>query len=496
MQIAQEMAGYSLGGADLLRRAMGKKKPEEMARQGEIFVKGATERGVEEATARYIFDLMEKFAGYGFNKSHSAAYALVSYQTLWLKAHHPAAFMAAVLSADMDNTDKVVHLIEECRDMGLEVLPPEVNRSRYMFTVDGEKTIIYGLGAIKGVGESAIEGIVEARERDGAFTDLFDFCRRIDLRKCNRRVLESLIRAGALDGLGANRATLMVQLPLALKMAEQHHAQQAAGQNDLFGLSEPQAAPALGIIPDAVADWSDEQRLMGEKETLGLFLTGHPIDSYEREIATLIGSRIGGLSLEGPQKGHGRKGKGVTVAGLVIAINKRSTQRGMMASVLLDDKSGRIEVTFFSEAYDRCQSLLKVDQVLVVQGNLVHDDYRDGLGIRADAVWTFEQYRAARLGGLEVVLEAGLLRERGWDAGTLRERLLEIMAPWRGGQVPVRFRYRREDAEVVIRLGTEWCLKPSDELLIRLRQNLGAGCLRFIPLQKAAEPTAAGGGGS
>jgi len=495
MQIAQVLAGYTLGGADLLRRAMGKKKPEEMAKQGEIFVKGAVERGVEEATAKYIFDLMEKFAGYGFNKSHSAAYALVSYQTLWLKAHYPAAFMAAVLSADMDNTDKVVHLIEECRDMGLEVLPPEVNRSSYMFTVDGEGTIIYGLGAIKGVGESAIEGIVEAREQEGAFRDLFDFCRRIDLRKCNRRVLESLIRAGALDGLGDNRATLMVQLPLALKMAEQHHAQQAAGQNDLFGLSEPQAAPKLGIIPDAVADWSDEQRLRGEKETLGLFLTGHPIDTYEREIATLLGSRIGGLSLGDGQKGYGRKGKEVTVAGLVIAVNKRSTQRGMMASVLLDDKSGRIEATFFSEAFERCQSLLQVDKVLVVQGNLVHDDYRDSLGIRAESVWTFEQYRAARLGGLELILEEERIRERGWSPRQLRDLLKELLEPWKGGDVPVRVRYRRADAQALIRFGDEWRLNPSDELLANLRRTLGEGCLGFLQGQNIPEPAMAEGSG-
>ncbi|WP_296802721.1 DNA polymerase III subunit alpha [Thiolapillus sp.] len=471
MQIAQVLAGYSLGGADLLRRAMGKKKPEEMEKQGEIFRKGAVERGVDEALATQIFDLMAHFAGYGFNKSHSAAYALVSYQTLWLKAHYPAAFMAAVLSADMDNTDKVVHLIEECREMKLDVLPPQVNRSQYQFTIGNDDQVIYGLGAIKGVGESAIEGIIEARTEGGSFQDLFDFCRRIDLRKCNRRVLESLIRAGALDEMGCNRATLMMQLPLALKMAEQHHALQAAGQSDLFGLSEPEAPPAMGIIPDDVDDWSDEQRLRGEKETLGLFLTGHPIDFYEPELKGLV-SRIGSLSLDDSQKGYGR-GKDVTVAGLVMAVNKRATQRGMMASVLLDDKTGRIELTLFNEAFECCKDLLIVDKVLVVQGKLVHDEYRGGLGLRAEEVSSYEVFREQRLAAMDLMVDEQFIRSQKWTAVDLRNRLRELLEDFRGGSVPLCIRYRRQDATALIRLGDAWSVTPSDELLCRLRQLLG-----------------------
>ena len=471
MQIAQVLAGYSLGGADLLRRAMGKKKPEEMEKQGEIFRKGAVERGVDEALATQIFDLMAHFAGYGFNKSHSAAYALVSYQTLWLKAHYPAAFMAAVLSADMDNTDKVVHLIEECREMKLDVLPPQVNRSQYQFTVGNDDQVIYGLGAIKGVGESAIEGIIEARAEGGSFQDLFDFCRRIDLRKCNRRVLESLIRAGALDEMGCNRATLMMQLPLALKMAEQHHALQAAGQSDLFGLSEPEAPPAMGIIPDDVDDWSDEQRLRGEKETLGLFLTGHPIDFYEPELKGLV-SRIGSLSLDDSQKGYGR-GKDVTVAGLVMAVNKRATQRGMMASVLLDDKTGRIELTLFNEAFECCKDLLIVDKVLVVQGKLVHDEYRGGLGLRAEEVSSYEAFREQRLAAMDLMVDEQFIRSQKWTAVDLRNRLRELLEDFRGGSVPLCIRYRRQDATALIRLGDAWSVTPSDELLCRLRQLFG-----------------------
>ncbi len=471
MQIAQVLAGYSLGGADLLRRAMGKKKPEEMEKQGEIFRQGAVERGVDEALATQIFDLMAHFAGYGFNKSHSAAYALVSYQTLWLKTHYPAAFMAAVLSADMDNTDKVVHLIEECREMELQVLPPQVNRSEYQFAMDGDDKVIYGLGAIKGVGESAIEGIIEARKEGGPFQDLFDFCRRIDLRKCNRRVLESLVRAGALDELGSNRATLMVQLPLALKMAEQHHALQAAGQSDLFGMSEPEAPPAMGIIPDDAADWSDEQRLRGEKETLGLFLTGHPIDFYEPEMEGMV-CRIGNLSLDDNQKGYGR-GKEVTVAGLVMAVNKRATQRGMMAGVLLDDKTGRIELTLFNEAFERCKDLLVVDKVLVVQGKLVHDEYRGGLGLRGEEVSSFESFRQQRLVALDLVLDEQFIRSQKWTAVDVRNQLLALLGDFQGGAVAVCVRYQRQDASALIRLGEEWRVAPDDELLRRLRQLLG-----------------------
>ena len=285
MQIAQVLAGYTLGGADMLRRAMGKKKPAEMAKQRTVFSEGARNRGVEEETATYIFDLMEKFAGYGFNKSHSAAYALVSYQTAWLKAHYPAAFMAAVLSSDMDNTDKVVVFIEECRTLKLKVVPPSVNLSEFRFTVDGQGRIVYGLGAIKGVGESAIEVVLEERGRGGSFKDLFDLCRRLDLRKVNRRVMESLIRAGACDELVAagdetagseraavrlGRARLLAQLPEALRLAEQSASAHAAGQNDLFGLPTDVVISAQPRVDTGdVVEWDEEQCLSAESKPLG-----------------------------------------------------------------------------------------------------------------------------------------------------------------------------------------------------------------------------------
>ncbi|MEJ2576282.1 MAG: OB-fold nucleic acid binding domain-containing protein, partial [Gammaproteobacteria bacterium] len=428
--------------------------------------------------ATYIFDLMEKFAGYGFNKSHSAAYALVAYQTLWLKAHYPAAYMAAVLSSDMDSTDKVVTFIEECRHMRLEVAPPDVNRSRYMFTADGERTIVYGLGAIKGVGESAIDSIVAARAAGGRFAELFDFCRRVELKKVNRRVVESLIRAGALDGLGANRATLMVQLPLALKMADQCHAQQAAGQDDLFGMAAPDAAAApalaLGVLPDAVDEWDEDERLQGEKETLGLFLTGHPIDFYEPELAELVSARIGKLALEDGVGERGRRGgRRVVVAGLVIAVNRRQSQKGAMAGVLLDDKTGRIEATLFNETYERYRDLVAADRVLVMEGLLAPDDYRGGVSLRVDKVTPFEACRSARLAVFELAADLALLQARGWSADELAGRLEQLLAPHRGDGAEVRLAYRGAEASGILRFGEGWRAQVSDELLRQARRLLG-----------------------
>lgn len=483
MQIAQVLAGYSLGGADLLRRAMGKKKPEEMAKQGEIFRAGAVERGVEEETARYIFDLMEKFAGYGFNKSHSAAYALVSYQTMWLKAHYPAAFMAAVCSADMDNTDKVVPLIEECRRMKLKVEPPQVNLSEYKFTATDDNTVVYGLGAIKGVGESAIESIIQEREAEGKYKDIFEFCRRIDLRKANRRVMESLVRAGALDGLGKNRATLMLQLPLALKLAEQHHEMEARGQNDLFGMGDPQPTESshAQVIPDDVEEWEEEQRLQGEKETLGLYLTGHPIDRYADELSQVASSRIGDLSLDnsGPP-GQRRKGVPVVVAGLVVSATHRQTQRGRMGTVVLDDRSGRIECTLFSDTYETHRELVSADKILVVSGSLNYDEFRGGLSIRVDNVLTFEQARAHYAGLLNLNVKLN-----GLDAGGFREKLQQILHPFRGGTTGIRLHYQSEQASGDIVLGQEWRVNPTDELLRRLEHLVGQGAVKVGYRSKA-----------
>ncbi|WP_020506740.1 DNA polymerase III subunit alpha [Lamprocystis purpurea] len=489
MQIAQVLAGYSLGGADLLRRAMGKKKAEEMAKQRAFFQEGAEKRGVDGAVAAHIFDLMEKFAGYGFNKSHSAAYALVSYQTLWLKAHYPAAFMAAVLSADMDNTDKVVTLIEECRAMGLKVESPAVNASEYRFTIADGGTVIYGLGAIKGVGESAIEAMLEARRTGGHFKDLWEFCRRIDLHKANRRVLESMIRAGALDGLAPNRATLMAQLPLALKFAEQHRETQAAGQGDLFGdlfgtpggAAAPARAPDPQIAADTREDWDEEQRLAGERETLGLYLTGHPIDRYAAEIDAMVGTtnRIARLleterdpaeteRWDSKRRERDRR----SIAGLVVSVRHSKTPRGRMGSVLLDDRTGRMEVTVFSELYEQARNLLVPDQLITVTGSLNFDDFRGAWTLRADDLRTFEQARESQADHLALTLD--LADPAAHASGlALVAQVQAALEPFRGGDLRVVIDYRRPGVSGRLLCGEAWRVQPRDALLKQLRRLLG-----------------------
>ncbi|MHB1240328.1 MAG: DNA polymerase III subunit alpha [Gammaproteobacteria bacterium] len=492
MQIAQVLAGYTLGGADLLRRAMGKKKAEEMARQRSVFVEGARARGVEEGIATRIFDLMEKFAGYGFNKSHSAAYALISYQTAWLKAHHPAAFMAAVLSSDMDNTDKVVALIEECRLLDLEVLPPDINASDYPFTVDGERRILYGLGAIKGVGAAAIETMRSERDAGGAFLDLFDLCRRIDLRKANRRVLEALIRSGALDSLGSNRASLMAQLPAALQAAEQHSRDDAAGQNDLFGagVHEPRAPVSV-----AAPEWEDDERLAGEKETLGLYLTGHPITRYWPELAQVVTARIADLAAEGEGvalAGGGRarlREQTAVLAGLVVALRTVQTQRGRIAFLTLDDRSGRMEIAVFSEAFQRYRPLLVKDHLLVVEGALGVDDYTGGYRMSAERILDINQARAVFLRRLVVEVRAQQA------ANGFVQSLAMALTPFRvaadGAQVeagtagpaagcPVWVDYMRAGARAQIALGPQWRVEPTDELLQRLAELAGQEQVKLV----------------
>ncbi len=346
MQIAQVLSGYTLGGADMLRRAMGKKKPEEMAKQRAVFQEGAEKNGVDGELAMKIFDLVEKFAGYGFNKSHSAAYALVSYQTLWLKTHYPAEFMAAVMTADMDNTEKVVGLVDECKNMGLTVLPPDINSGLYRFNVDDNGAIVYGIGAIKGVGEGPIEAILEARNKGGYFKDLFDFCARIDLKKVNKRVIEKLILAGALDRLGPHRAAMMASVDDAVRAASQHHQAEAFGQADMFGVLTD-APEEVEQKYTQVPEWPEKVRLEGERETLGLYLTGHPVDEYLKELTKYTSCRLN-------EAAPTRRDQSLTVAGLVIAARVMTTKRGTRIGLMtLDDRSGRMEVMLYSEALDR-----------------------------------------------------------------------------------------------------------------------------------------------
>ncbi len=466
MQIAQVLANYTLGGADLLRRAMGKKKPEEMAKQREIFVAGALGRGVAEKTATYIFDLMEKFAGYGFNKSHSAAYALLAYQTAWLKAHYPAPFMAAVLSADMDNTDKVVGLIDECRSLGLKVVPPDVNRSAYRFAAVDPQTIVYGLGAIKGVGESAIDTLLRAREDGTEFHSLVDLCQRVDLGKLNKRVLETLIRAGALDRVGPNRATLVATIPLAVGAAEQAGRNAELGVVDLFGEPASAVLPELEVLPEM----DEDERLRGEKDTLGLYLTGHPIARYREELRCLTGTTLQGLAsqLESrPDNGNARRRRQDTVriAGLVVGLRLRNTQNGRMAIVTLDDQTGRAEVVLFNEDYREYQERLVTDTLIVVEGTVALDDYAGGVRMRAQRVLTLDEARAewAR------VLDLSLAALRSEQVRSLHQVITQCPS----GSCRLRMHYRREDVWVDLQLPEDWQLRPDEQLLRRLNETLG-----------------------
>ncbi len=371
MQIARELALYTLGGADMLRRAMGKKKPEEMAKEREKFTSGAIANQIDEKIATYVFDLMEKFAGYGFNKSHSAAYALVAYQTAWLKAHYPAEFMAAVLSADMDNTDKVVVLIEECRQMKLVICPPNINVSNYKFTVNADNHIVYGMGAIKGVGEAAIEDMLKERAENGPFSGFYDLCKRVDLRKVNRRVLEALIRAGAFDEFDDNRAAHLAELPTVLKVAEQHGKMAQTGQNDLFGLAvNVDHVDDAGAYATAVEPWSENERLAAEKLTLGLFLTGHPIAQYEPELKQITHGTIASL-LADVERSRGKME--ARTAGLVVEVRTRQTKQGkMMGFATIDDRTGRLEIAAFSDTYEKYRSIFSRDSLLVAEGVAQH----------------------------------------------------------------------------------------------------------------------------
>ncbi len=471
MQIAQVMGGYTLGAADLLRRAMGKKKPEEMAKQREIFLTGSVANGIDRDLAENIFDLMEKFAGYGFNKSHSAAYALLAYQTAWLKTHYPAAFMAAVLSADMQNTDKVVTLIDECSAMGLVLRPPDVNVGEFQFAASEKHDVIYGLGAIKGLGEGPVESIIAARRSGGPFSDLFDFCGRVDGRKVNKRALDALIRAGALDGIGPgddpdfSRAVLLAAMDEAMKLAEQQARNADSGMVDLFGDTVADSAPEIGYSAfGSVRRLSLRERLQGEQDTLGLYLSAHPVDEYKQELSHLVGDRISELKPSQSTQ---------VVAGLVVAVRSVKTRRGDVMGILtLDDRSARMDVTVFAEQFRECRDKIGKGVMLVIDGQVSEDEYTAGLKMRAERVRTLLEARQASLKSL-------LIDWRVHQPRASVEVLKEILEPYNGGQCPMKIRHRCAGAEGDILLSQEWSVNPDDELLDRLRDAYGEKALQL-----------------
>jgi len=453
MQIAQVLAGYSLGAADILRRAMGKKKPEEMAIQREIFCKGAVDNQVDPTVATYIFDLMEKFAGYGFNKSHSASYALIAYQTAWLKAHHPASYMAAVLSSDMDNTDKVVLFIEDCNALKLTISPPDINQSEYQFKVIDEKNIAYGLGAVKGAGQAAIEEIVETRKKGGPFTDLFDFCQRVDARKMNRRALDALIKAGAFDKIGPHRASIMASLEMALQQAEQTLRDRTHGQHDLLGALTTKNHSMQYVATNA---WSEHDRLFGEKETLGLYLTGHPIHRYMKELDHMTADHIRELRPTG-------KNQTATVAGIIANIRVIQTKRGdRMAVIMIDDSTAQIDVLFFSDSYHQYREYLVKDKLIVVEGEISLDEFSGNNRVICRELFSIDQARERYAKCLKILLPENKSDEIG--------KLAQLLEKHRGGNCRITIDYASKTARATLHPGERWRVRPTDALIQALRE--------------------------
>jgi len=443
MQIAQVIGGYTLGGADLLRRAMGKKKAEEMALQRDSFVAGAQKSGLSRAKAMQLFDLMEKFAGYGFNKSHAAAYALLAYQTAYMKAHHAAAFAAANLSAMMDDTDKVRQFHEDARANGLTILPPDVNSSEYRFVPVDRSTIRYGLGAVRGTGQAAIEAMLEAR-RAGPFASLFDFCSRVDKRLVNRRVLEALVRAGAFDAIDANRARLLASAGRALEAAEQ--AERQATQSSLFGEAE---APRGGehVIVEA-QPWDARQKLLEEKVALGFYLSDHLFSIYERDLAKFARTPLAKLT----------PGERVWMAGIVVSARAQMTRRGRMMVVMLDDASAQVEISVFNELFERHRDKLKEDALLIVSGRVQDDQFSGGLRVLAEELLDLDALRVRYAARLKISMNGGA------DA----KRLQQVLAPYRAtgeGACQVVVSYGNGKAACEVVLGEGWRVRPDGKLI-------------------------------
>lgn len=455
MLIPQVLAGYTLGGADLLRRAMGKKKPEEMAKQRSVFIEGAKKNNIPEQVSGHIFDLMEKFAGYGFNKSHSAAYALVAYQTAYLKAHYPAEFMAAVLSSDMDNTDKIVGFVDECKAMHLTLLPPDILVSGTAFTVVDAKTIRYGLAAIKGVGVAAIEAILTER-RKKPFADLFDFCKRVDLRKVNKRVIEALIYSGAMDKLGPNRATLFASIEAAMHEADQHGRARDAGQEDLFGLSsEMGMQDALQDHWHRKEDWNVYDRVMHEKQVLGWCLSGHPLDEYRSLFKSL---KVQPLSHVIPTA----RGEIVRLAGIITDLRRIKTKRGSFLTVMtLEDFSHKIEVTCFSEVAEVHRELIHLENKVVIDAEIQVDDFSGGFRGVAKKLHDLHEYKSTQAKCLQV-----RLTETEASAGKLA-KLKDLLHEYQG-PCAVTLLYEREDVLITCELDKAWSVSLNEAFLEQL----------------------------
>ncbi|MCD8503804.1 MAG: DNA polymerase III subunit alpha [Burkholderiaceae bacterium] len=464
MLISQIIGGYSLGSADLLRRAMGKKKPEEMAKQRELFQQGAEQKGHDPQLAVKLFDLMEKFAGYGFNKSHSAAYALIAYHTAWLKAHHPAEFLAATLSSDMDDTDKVQTFWRDCLANGVKVLPPDVNASNYRFEPVKDahsakglppKTIRYGLGAIKGVGQAAIEELIRVRQVGGPYTSLADFCTRINRQMVNRRAIESMIRAGAFDTIESNRAALLATLPTAMEAAEQ--AARTASQASLFG---DDTGDVVAVELSKTEPWDLRRKLIEEKAALGFFFSGHMFDAWRDEVRRVVTKPLSQIVPSRDSQ---------WLAGTIAAVRTQMTRRGKMLFATLDDGTAQMEVALFNELYEANRGRLREDNLLVVSGRVALDEYSGGLRVSVDEIFDLQAMRESRARALKIQFNGNA------DA----KRLQEVLAPYRAHGpdegMAVEIAYETKGAHCVVRLGEQWRVRVPDELIGELTKWVDAG---------------------
>ncbi|QRM20958.1 DNA polymerase III subunit alpha [Dechloromonas sp. TW-R-39-2] len=452
MQISQIIGGYTLGGADMLRRAMGKKKAEEMAAHRATIAEGAKKKGYDPALAEQLFDLMTKFAEYGFNKSHTAAYAVVTYHTAWLKAHHCAAFMAATMSSDMDNTDSVKIFYEDAVGPAnkLKMLGPDVNASNYRFEPVDRSTIRYGLGAVKGTGEQAVNVILKAREEGGPFKDLFDFCKRCDKRMVNRRTTEALIKAGAFDGIAPkvagsevpDRYRLLASVGVAMEFADQ--AERNAMQTSLFDIgnvAEEHAPQYLTVKP-----WDEKEKLMQEKTALGFFFSGHPYNTCKKELSRFIRRPLNRLE---PAK------ETTALAGVVVGVRTQMTRRGKMLFVQLDDGTGMIEVTVFNELFEAERAKIVTDEVLIIEGRVRYDEFSGSNSVTADKLMTLGEARARFAKHLQLRMGAAA------DA----RKLKSLLQPFVPGTAQVRIRYRNKDAECELVLGEKFRVRLDDLLL-------------------------------
>lgn len=478
MQTARVVAGYSLGGADLLRRAMGKKKPEVMAAQKKIFVEGATAKDVDADKAAEIFDIMAYFSGYGFNKSHSAAYALITYQTAYLKAFFPVEFMAALMTNDRDNTDKVVRFINDAKGLGIEVLPPDVNESHLDFSVTDGK-IRFGLAAIKGVGGGVVESIIETRDAGGPFESLYDFCSRVDQHSINKRTIQALVRCGAFDSVGpgpresrflgdisSSRAQMFAAIELAVSRGQKQQHDAAVGQSSLFGMmSEETREEVLEDTYPAAAPWSDRDLLENEKNLLGFYVTGHPLDRFEGELGL-----YGVTSTEAISEGKKVNNRDeVIVAGVVTEYRERSLKsgNGRMAFLQLEDKSGQVEVIVFSRCFEEYEEPLKSGEPLLIRGN-IHEDGDDEarvFKVRANAIERLIDSRRERVKRLCLDLDVDGIRPH-----ELKE-LKRVLSSFRG-HVPTSLVFSMEHAlgrgKIELKLAEDYTVDPSDELLMEI----------------------------